>query len=193
MIACNHLSVLDPIAVALFIQRAGRYPCFLGKESVFRVPVVGPILRSIGQIPVYRESLRAREALSAAIRVVRAGACVVVYPEATVTRDPELWPMTGKTGAARLALETGAPVVPAASWGAQQIWPYKGKPRFWPRRTVRVTAGSSVDLARYRRTEPTADVLEDATATIMARIAALVGELRGESPPAKLYERHRRG
>jgi 1-acyl-sn-glycerol-3-phosphate acyltransferase len=63
-----------------------------------------------------------------------AGACVIVYPEGTATRDPDLWPMVGKTGAARLALTTGAPVISIAHWGAQDILPYGSKkPKLWPR------------------------------------------------------------
>lgn len=189
VIVCNHLSVLDPIAVARYIYGAGRYPCFLGKESVFRVPVVGGILRRVGQIPVYRETARAGQALLAAVEAARAGACVVVYPEATVTRDPQLWPMTGKTGAARIAIDAGVPVVPLASWGAQRMWPYHGKPHLWPRGTVRVLAGPPVDLDAYRTAEIGEQGLRAATDVIMHRIAGLVGELRDEPAPDRLYDR----
>lgn len=189
VVACNHLSVLDPIAVARYVYGAGRYPCFLGKESVFRVPVMGGILRRVGQIPVYRESARASQAFRAAVAAVRAGACIVVYPEATVTRDPRLWPMSGKTGAARIAIDSGAPVVPLATWGAQQLWPYHGKPHLWPRGTVRVTAGAPVDLAAYREGQAGEEALRAATSVIMHRIAGLVAEMRGEPAPDELYDR----
>ena len=99
----------------------GRSPRFLGKNEVFRVPVVGAVLRSADQIPVYRESGRAADAYRAAVAAVRAGKCVAIYPEGTLTRDPDLWPMRGKTGAARVALETRCPVVPVAVWGPQDL------------------------------------------------------------------------
>ena len=117
----NHVSHFDPLAIAHFLYDNGRLPRFLGKEAIFRVPVIGTILRGAGQIPVYRESADATKAYEAAVGAVRRGECVVIYPEATITRDPGLWPMTGKTGAARVALVTGAPVIPIAQWGPQDV------------------------------------------------------------------------
>jgi len=119
----NHISHVDPLSFAHFLHDAGRLPRFLGKAGLFSVPVVGTILRGAGQIPVYRESDDAAEAYSAAVAAVRAGELVAIYPEATLTRDPDLWPMTGKTGAARIALKTGAPVIPVAQWGPHLVLP----------------------------------------------------------------------
>jgi 1-acyl-sn-glycerol-3-phosphate acyltransferase len=126
----------------------------------------------------------------------------VVYPEGTCTRDPDLWPMTGQTGAARLALATGTPVVPVASWGAHELLPYrkgeKGglasslKPGFHPlpRKTIKVIAGPPVDLSKYAGQPLTTATLRAATADIMQAITALVSELRGERAPAEVYDRH---
>ena len=114
VIVCpNHISWFDPLQTAHFLYDNGRPPRYLGKEAVFRIPVVGRIIRGAGQIPVYRETVDAA-AVACARRWRRStrGECVVVYPEGTITRDPDLWPMTGKTGAARIALATGAPVIP---------------------------------------------------------------------------------
>jgi 1-acyl-sn-glycerol-3-phosphate acyltransferase len=193
VIACNHLSVVDPVAVAHFIYDAGRFPRFLAKDGLFHVPVLGSALLGLGQIPVYRGSAKAGEAFRAAIAAVRDGACVVVYPEATVTRDPALWPMTGKTGIARIALETGAPVVPVASWGAQRIWPYGARPRPLPRKAIRVIAGPPVDLSEYRDRTQDAATVHEVTDRVMRAVTALVASLRGEPAPDELYDRERGG
>ena len=78
-------------------------------------------MRHAGQIPVYRETGRAADAYRAAVAAVRGGEGVAVYPEGTLTRDPDLWPMVGKTGVARLALDDAGPVIPVAQWGAQDL------------------------------------------------------------------------
>jgi len=144
----NHVSHFDPLSFAHFLYDNGRLPRFLGKEAIFRVPVIGTILRGAGQIPVYRESADATKAYTAAVDAVRAGECVAIYPEATITRDPGLWPMTGKTGAARVALVTGAPVIPVAQWGPQDVlYPYGKRLRLLPRKTMHLRAGPPVDLS----------------------------------------------
>ncbi|MQA78631.1 MAG: 1-acyl-sn-glycerol-3-phosphate acyltransferase [Streptosporangiales bacterium] len=191
VVACNHLSEYDPVAIAHYIYDAGRFPRFLGKDGVFAIPVVGRLLHDLGQIPVHRESTRAGEALRAAIDAAREGACVVVYPEATITRDPDLWPMTAKTGAVRIALHAGVPLVPLATWGAQDLLPYRGAPRPVPRKTVRIKAGPPVDLAAYagRGDDPVA--MAEATDVVMRHIAEQLAALRGERAPEVLYERDR--
>jgi 1-acyl-sn-glycerol-3-phosphate acyltransferase len=189
IIAANHLSWSDPLALAHFVYKAGRFPVYLAKAGVFKIAVVGHILRRVGQIPVHRERSDAGLALRDAERGLREGQCVIFYPEGTCTRDPDLWPMSGKTGAARLALATGTPVVPVAHWGAQVLWPY-GTKRFrpFPRKTMRVIAGPPVDLSAYEGRPLDGPTLEAATADIMRAIADLLGELRGEEPPEKLYD-----
>ncbi|MGO2807066.1 MAG: lysophospholipid acyltransferase family protein, partial [Glutamicibacter arilaitensis] len=112
----NHLTEIDPLVVGHAIYSNGRLPRWLAKESLFNVPVLGWMLRETGQVPVARSATSAGESLKAAKRVLDAGGVIVIYPEGTLTRDPNLWPMVGRTGAARLALQTGAPVVPMAHW-----------------------------------------------------------------------------
>ncbi len=86
--------------------------------------------------------------LKQAEKALAEGAAVIFYPEGTATRDPDLWPMVAKTGVARLALATGAPVIPVAHWGTQDVLPYGSKkPRLFPRKTVRTVAGKPVDLS----------------------------------------------
>lgn len=186
VIVVNHISNLDPIVFGQFLAYTGRYPHYLGKASLFRVPVLGRIITACGQIPVERGTANAAQALSRAVEAVRSGRTVTVYPEGTITLDPDLWPMNGKTGAARIALETCVPVIPAATWGGQDILGAKQMhwPRLFPRRTLRVIAGPPVPLDDLRAQPVTPAVLRLATDRIMSAITALVGELRGEEPPA---------
>ena len=188
ILAANHLSYADVLALSLFSDHAGRYPVFLAKSALFEVKVLGYIMRELGQLPVQRGQADAALVLKDAEQGLRNGACVIFYPEATVTRDPDEWPMVAKTGAARLALTTGAPVVPVAHWGAQQILPYGSfRPHLVPRRTVHILAGPPVDLSAFADKPLTSPTLHAATAVIMADITRLLGELRGEQPPAEPY------
>ncbi|WP_328461626.1 1-acyl-sn-glycerol-3-phosphate acyltransferase [Actinoplanes sp. NBC_00393] len=184
----NHVSHFDPLVVAHYIYRSGRWPRFLGKASVWKVPVIGFLLRKVRQIPVERGSVEAVKSLDTLVEALREGGAVVIYPEGTTTRHPDLWPMRGKTGAARLALLTGAPVVPIANWGAQEIFDPRTN-RLKLRRThVTVTTGPPVDLSRWAGVEPTRQVLEEMSEKIMLDVRDLLGEIRDGEPPA-LHDR----
>jgi 1-acyl-sn-glycerol-3-phosphate acyltransferase len=191
----NHISNIDPIAVGQFLAYGGRWPRFLGKSSLFTIPVVGKIITACGQIPVERSSRAAGQALAAAISAVREGKSVVIYPEGTITLDPKLWPMAGKTGAARVSLATGCPVVPIGQWGAHEVMPGKKPtlPRFFPRKMLRLKAGDPVPLDDLRAKEPTSAVLREATDRIMQAITALVADLRDEPPPPVRYDATKHG
>jgi len=186
ILAPNHLSYADWPTIALFSDGyAHRYPVFMIKSPVFEVKVVGRLLYKFGQLPVYRGRGDAGLVLKQAEQALAAGACVIVYPEGTASRDPDLWPMVGKTGAARLALTTGAPVIPVAHWGAQDILPYGTKKvHLFPRKTVRMVAGPPVDLSAYAGQRLGASTLRAATADIMSDITALLAKLRLQTPPA---------
>jgi 1-acyl-sn-glycerol-3-phosphate acyltransferase len=188
ILAINHLSYADIFADSLFAYEAGRYPVFLAKSSLFDIKVLGSIIRKLGQLPVYRGQADAALVLRDAEQGIKNGACVIFYPEATVTRDPNQWPMVAKTGVARLALATGAPVVPIAHWGAQKILPYGSfRPHLVPRTTVQVSAGPPVDLSEWEGQPMTTQVLRAATEKIMKDITALLAGIRGETPPAEPY------
>ena len=103
MVCSNHISDSDPVALAHFLYDNGHPPYFLAKAALFKAPLVGRVIRGAGQIPVFRDGPEAVKAFAPAVEAVRQGKCVAIYPEATVSRDPDLWPMTGKTGAARVA------------------------------------------------------------------------------------------
>lgn len=190
VLAANHHSEFDPLVVAVGVWRLGRAPRFMAKESLFRVPVLGAALRATGMIPVARQSsaASAKGSLSAASTLAEDGRGVIVYPEGTLTRDPNFWPMRGKTGAVRLAIEAGVPLIPAAQWGAQQIMPRYGKFSPFPlRKKVDLVFGDPIDLSAFVGPNGQATHLGEATNLVMDRIAELLGELRGETPPAERW------
>ncbi|MDH2391397.1 lysophospholipid acyltransferase family protein [Streptomyces sp. HNM0663] len=189
--AVNHNSYLDPLSYAHFQYNTGRVPRFLAKDGLFKGAFVGMMLRGTRQIPVYRETTNAVDAFRAAVDAIERGECVAFYPEGTLTRDPGMWPMAGKTGVARVALLTKAPVIPVAQWGANLAMPpyaKENKIRLFPRKTLRVKAGPPVDLSRFDGVEPTPEVLREATEAIMAAITSLLEEVRGEKAPDQPYD-----
>ena len=188
IIVSNHISHFDPLVVAHYVYGAGRWPRFLGKASIWKVPGVGFMLRKTLQIPVERGSVEAVKSLDALINALHEGGAVIIYPEGTTTREPDLWPMRGKTGAARLALVTGAPVIPVAHYGAQRVFdPRTKKFSLRPRVPVSVTSGKPVDLSRWQGAVPSRAVLDEMTEAIMLDVRGLVGELREQAPPP-LYQ-----
>lgn len=188
----NHYSEIDPIAMGAAIWHLGRLPRFMAKESLFRVPVLGWLLRSSGQIPVRREgAVRSSDGnpMGAAGEVIRREAGVIVYPEGTLTRDPDLWPMRGKSGAVRLALETGIPLIPAAHWGTQKLMPRYGKGIHpIPRKTIEVAVGEPLDLSKFEGRDIDQKTVNEATVMLMTEITRLLAGLRGEQPPAELWD-----
>jgi 1-acyl-sn-glycerol-3-phosphate acyltransferase len=187
ILVSNHISYADPVIMARYIHDAGRIPRFLAKRSLFGIPVAGRALRGTGQIAVDRGTADARQSLDEAVAALHRGELVIVYPEGTVTRDPEWWPMTGKTGAARLSLlAPEVPVIPAAQWGAQfAIDFYHKRYRLWPRKVTSVITGEPLDLSRFHGQPPTVATLREMTELMMWAICELVGELRGEPPPRR--------
>jgi len=184
--AMNHNSWFDPFVVAQFMWDNDRPPKFLAKAAIFKVPVIGQLVYLAGQIPVYRESRHAKIAVRGAISAVEKGEAVVISPEGTLTRDPNLWPMEGKTGAARIALATKAPVIPVAHWGAHLVLaPYSKKLKLFPRKTMIVAAGKPVDLSDLYDQEITAEVLKIATSRIMDAITNELAIIRNQTPPAE--------
>jgi 1-acyl-sn-glycerol-3-phosphate acyltransferase len=194
LVVANHVSVLDPIACARLVFDNGRIPHFLAKESLFK-GLVGVILKAAGQIPVARYSSHAKGSVSAAQEALAGGQLIVIYPEGSVTRDPDWWPMESRTGAARLALTTDAVVVPVAQWGPQRLHDYHTKK--WHlrlRSPADYLVGEPVDLealrAEVRAGRPlSADLLRSTTDLLMSRVRDLLGELRGETPPTSFYAR----
>jgi 1-acyl-sn-glycerol-3-phosphate acyltransferase len=184
ILVANHMSHADPLVIAHYVYDAGRWPQFLGKASLFDVPVLGWLLKKVRQIPVYRGTIDAVKALEAAVDGVKNGAAVIIYPEGTTTKEPDLWPMRGKTGVARLALETGAPVIPVVMWGPERIFdPRTGKLRLRLRSPVTVKAGPPLDLSPWRGAAPTSAILHEMTDTIMLHLRDMLTEIRGGPAP----------
>jgi 1-acyl-sn-glycerol-3-phosphate acyltransferase len=189
MLVLNHISHVDPLTAAHIVYDHGRLPRYLAKSGLFRGRFMRFFMTAAGQIPVERLSRNAIGAYDAAVRAVQAGECVVVYPEGTITRDPDQWPMTGKSGAARIALATGCPVLPVGQWGAQALLPpYAKRPDLFPRKPIRMIVGDPLDLSDLLAQEQTPAVVAEATERIMAAITDLVAELRGEPAPGVRHD-----
>jgi 1-acyl-sn-glycerol-3-phosphate acyltransferase len=191
IVASNHLSYLDVLFLTHFLYRNGRAPRYIGKEGVFKVPVIGKIVLAAGMVPVARESKDASKALDHALKLLDIGHCVGVYPEGTLTRDPNGWPMVAKTGLARLAITTRTPIVPIAQWGSQIVMPtYEKKLKLFPRTPIKILAGAPLDLSPWYGKENDPVALIEATAFVMRGITDLLEELRGEKRPVEIFDPH---
>ena len=191
VVASNHMSYLDVLVFTHFLFRNGRAPRYLGKSGVFKVPVIGKIVLAAGMVPVARESKDASKALDHAVRLLNVGHCVGVYPEGTLTRDANGWPMVAKTGLARLAIATQTPVVPIAQWGSQIVMPtYEKKIKFFPRTPIKILVGDPLDLSPWYGKENDAEALREATAFVMRELTNLLEQLRGEKRPVEIFDPH---
>ena len=189
IVVCNHISYVDPLIFTHFLYYNGRAPRYLGKASLFKLPIVGRVLLGAGQIPVERETADASNSLQHAIAFLQSGHLLGVYPEGTLTRDQNYWPMKAKTGIARLAILTKAPVIPCAQWGAQKILPaYSKKIRIFPRTKVKVIAGQPLDFSKWYGKSEDPIALEEATAYVMSSITKLLEQLRGEKAPTEIFD-----
>lgn len=189
--AANHNSHVDPILLARFVLDVGYVPRYLAKDALFRHKFTGPILRGADQIPVARFSGSASDALVPTEDALRAGKPVIIYPEGTITRDPEAWPMTGRTGAVRAALSAGVPLIPICQSGAQEIlFPYTKKPKLFPRRTHHVWVGPPMDLSMYEGKPITEEILHEATDRLMDILTDTMSEIRGTKPTGPRIDVH---
>jgi 1-acyl-sn-glycerol-3-phosphate acyltransferase len=179
IIACNHISYLDPLTNGEAVVRAGRRPRFLAKEDLFRIPVIGRALRGAGQIPVSRGT-RNRSSLDLAAAALDRGEVIVVYPEGTVTKRDDGLPMEGKTGLVRLALQTGVPITPMASWGSRAVWQKTGRGSLTFGRPIWTTVGEPIALPAGPDGGQAA--LRDLTTQVMEAITQLAVDLRDRYP-----------
>ena len=194
IVIVNHISHLDPFLLARFMIDSGRIPRFLAKKSIFDVPIVGRMMTKMGQIPVDRGTAAAADSLNAAVAALRQGHVIVMHPEGTVTRDPHGWPMSARTGAARLALlAPDVPVIPVGQWGAQDaVDLYHKKVRPIPRKEHHILVGEPIDLSRFAGVAPTPETLRTVADTMMGSVRELVAELRGEPAPTGGFYRYAR-
>lgn len=190
IVATNHVSYADPLVFARFVWDSGRVPRFLAKESLFGVFFVGRLLSGAAQIPVSRGTVDAQRSLRHAVAALERGECVCIYPEGTVTKDPDFWPMVGRTGVARLALSADVPVVPVAQWGPQRsVDFYRKRFALLPRKEAYAVAGPPLDLSAYRGRPMTAELLREVTDVIMGAIRDQLAEVRDELPPMEFWRR----
>jgi 1-acyl-sn-glycerol-3-phosphate acyltransferase len=186
LLAINHIAYLDPLAAAYVVDKAKRVPRFLAKHELFEDKRIAWLLRGAGQIPVKRGSAAAPMALDEAFTALDGGELIVIFPEGTITRDPDLNPMEGKTGLARLALETNAPVIPCGIWGTANIWP-KGYGKRWrPRQDILVRVGEAMHLRGDPRSR---DDWERVMTEVMERITLLVASIRPAVPDRRRPKR----
>lgn len=190
ILVLNHIAHLDPLCISKMVFDAGRRPRFLAKDSLFKKGAVGLAMRRMGHIPVNRGTVDANQALQAAVENLRKGGVIILHPEGTVTRDPDGWPMEGKTGAARLAaLAPEIPVIPIAQWGIQeQVNFYTKTFKFWPRPRHVCSVGDPIDLSAFRGQEIKPAMLREMTDVILKRLRSDVADLRGvPAPTGPLY------
>jgi 1-acyl-sn-glycerol-3-phosphate acyltransferase len=162
IVVSNHIGTFDPFVLIAACATVGLYPRFLATAGMFRVPVFGSIMRACGHIQVDRGSHTVTQALHHAVDALEEGSTVVVYPEGGISLDPGLWPERGKTGAARLAFASGAPIVACAQWGAHEVMSWDGPimmartllSAIARRPIARVHFGDIVDLDGLDRAHP---------------------------------------
>ena len=191
IVANNHLSYFDVLNFAHFLFKNCRAPRFLGKVGVFKVPIIGRILLAAGQVPVERETPNASKAVDHAKLLLESGHLLGVYPEGTLSRDLDHWPMVAKTGLARLALSTNTPVIPVAQWGSHVMMPtYSKKLRLFPRTQITIIAGKPVDLSPWQGKADDPQALIEATEAVMRDITTLLEGIRGEKRPEVIFDPH---
>ncbi|MDE2387268.1 MAG: 1-acyl-sn-glycerol-3-phosphate acyltransferase [Actinomycetales bacterium] len=195
VIAANHVTYLDALAVAYMVYfRLKRTPHFLAKGNLFKAPVIGSVLLGVEQVPVYRGGHSNREPMDAAHAVLDAGRVIAIFPEGTLTREPDGWPMRGKIGAVKLALDCNVPFIPMAQWGTEVVLPtYSKKLRPKPWHPVRMIIGEPLNLDKYRGRKLTNNDYAEATELAMAEITRLTEILRDAKAPAKVFDPREHG
>lgn len=189
IVISNHTSYADGVLLALVCRRLGRSLRLLATSGVFRAPVLGGLVRRLGFIPVERGTDRALTSLDAAADAIRAGEAVGIFPEGRLTRDPDQWPERAKTGAVRLAVRTGAPIVPVAMVGAHRLLGKRHVVRqivsnILLRPRVETLVGAPIDVTRWVTDVDDVDQVRRATDEVMTLLIDLVEEVRGAVAPA---------
>lgn len=185
IVASNHISYFDPLCLGTCLVRAGRTVRFLAKAELFTNPWVGWALRGAGQIPVSRATRDAKLALEHAVRALEDDATVVVYPEGTTTKNPDFSPQPAKSGLARLALLTGAPVVPVGQWGAHLLF---AQGRIGPfRRGIRAVVRAGRPIEVPKDPNPSIATIRAETERLMAAVVEQVELAKQDWAPPGWY------
>jgi 1-acyl-sn-glycerol-3-phosphate acyltransferase len=195
LLVANHISHLDPLFDSVAVRKTGRIPRFMAKASLWKVPVLGKALAGSDQIPVDRAGAGSGQtSLDAATAALNAGRVVLIYPDGTVTRDPDMWPMKPRMGVGALALSGDFPVIPMAHWGSNQVYTsYVEGRRFHPlpRKDVHTAFGEPIDLSDLRSGPHDARAIRAASVRIMTAVRDAVGEIRGVTPPTEFYDQRK--
>lgn len=179
VLAVNHISELDPLLIAEAVLSTGRTPAFLAKSSLFEGGLVGRWFRAAGHVRVDRQ--RGGGGFADALDAVRAGALVVVYPEGSISTAPGSGLLPLKTGAVRLAVEAGVPLLPVAQLGAQEILPaYSRRLRIRPLRrpTVSIQVGRPMDLEGARTCRAGSPPVHACTLRLAEVLSEMIDDLR---------------
>ncbi|MEU7905486.1 lysophospholipid acyltransferase family protein [Actinoplanes sp. NPDC049118] len=193
ILAANHVSPVDPVVMTAACSIAGIAPRFMATGGLFDAPVAGWAMRAAGHLRVDRHTTQVTQALPDAAAALRAGSVVLVYPEGRIGLDPWMWPERGKTGVARMAAMSGAPVIPVAQWNTHQVLPYAAPVgivgsvlrAIRHRPVVHVRFGEPVDLSGLSGTSG-AQAMR-ATDRIVEGIARTLEPLRVDEPQLPRY------
>jgi 1-acyl-sn-glycerol-3-phosphate acyltransferase len=188
ILAGNHIANCDPIIMTAATARRRIHPRMMATGGLFRARVIGKLMTAAGHIPVDRGQETIVNAVPDAAMALRQGSVVFIYPEGRIGLDPAMWPERPKTGMARLALHTGAPVVPVAIWGSHAVVAYHGRSAMirtairslWRRPVVRVHFGPMVDLSGLR--EGAVGHAQQASDRVTEALIAALALLRPDEP-----------
>ena len=188
IVIANHTSYADGILLALVSRRLGRSLRLLAMAKVFRTPFVGGFARRLGYIPVERGSAIAASSLDAAFEALEAGEAVGIFPEGRLTRHPDRWPEQARTGVVRLAIRSGAPIVPIAMVGAHRVLDRDHQIRqlvsnIVLRPRVDTAVGAPIDVRAWQVDADDPAAVRAATDRVMSSLISLVAQLRGEPAP----------
>lgn len=188
IVAPNHVSEFDPVAMGYFLGINGYEIKFLAKDSLFKIPLLGPFLTKWGMIPVARES-GGGNSLIAAHSALENGAMMGIYYEGTITLDPAFWPMKGKTGLARLAMDTRVPVIPIVQWGAQDVMDREVLPKLCGRRRkLYYRVLPPLDYSDIEGDSSNHEGVRELTHRLTEALMKGSAELRGQKAPEEAWD-----
>ncbi|QOL33351.1 lysophospholipid acyltransferase family protein [Bifidobacterium lemurum] len=194
--AATHVTMFDVFVPMMSLFHQGRRPRYMAKAEMAKWPLIGKWFQLVGMQPVQRRSGKAKDIVDTSIDIVTSGRPLTVWPEGTVTRDPQKWPMSMKNGVGMIALESSrrlgyqVPLFCAVTWGAASInhwWP-------WPRKNVVMCYDAALDYADLLEgmdgwgEEPPVELADELTRRIRVRMTEIMAEIRGEQPPDGVWD-----